>query len=1645
MADTPTTQREEDQQNQPQTWALDSWASALSAPSQNPAFLAQAKAAYDAQHDVSWDERVAAERAELTERAERVTTGHAGRNAREALAEFNPEAELGAWAMENVLQNTPEFLDAAKADYDSIHGAGAWDAHVEATHQELKEDAEGWDIFGWDQDRLDEFDPNQLLADWGRTHILSQQNALDWSNAAAFGLDGDVFKGLDGQNPVPDETMYDRNTEFGQAWLNASEILYNEKKDQTWAERVAEEGWDEERAAQELAEYGEGEVSWFENNLYEAGKGVLTLNEDGQVAMVYLMSLNGFTESTWGDFGGALWRGAADPTFIAATAAGALTFGAGGAAAHGGRIAAQQGIMHGIKQIMISRTATAAAARGATAALGEGMASGAALETAEQKLAVDNDIRDGYDTGAIFVRSVTEGAMSAGFGGVLSGSGRAISNNINFTPISARINDFIGSKNGNVSPDLQRFRTLTREASEAKEAGNTAELKNIGDEYDDLLRNGNLSADERALVENELAGIHAAAVPPGQTTTPDASATTNATADAPAAPAPEARSNTTAAEEPEIPVVTETAEPRPATRIAQPGPNTETPGPRQSRRAADQSSRQEAEVAPNEEQVAAAASAAPPEPPTPPQPGVPRKPNGWNTGKLSEQDKASFITSIDDTTTRNAFINKLNPAERNSLMSHLPDGDILGYVNAMSDVDARSRLIQNLPAGKRDDVLDALNVSDRLNGGQSTPRTETPNNSNTTAEPSGQRTTADAETTTNKSAADQEATADAQSSKPGDAETKTETEADAKTDQPTEKPVDTSKKPSFIDAITAAQTEFRDRWRQQVVEPEIQSRLESGQLKKPEILSKNREELSAAEQKAFDKAEKTYDASVEKIAEGLERKYDYSKLVSAYRSIAQARRVPNKNSVDSSIKDGWRDSITNALQAAVDNGWHPDEVTRLVVHTRVAGLGGFVKNIISDRDKGESLYNLTRGMPEGSYGRDLFDNIIKPMIDAQGADGPDADMFLLKLDTGRSPYGPGLESAHTTTWRFGTSVKDIAKSFLPVSFPESSALGQVARSADPMSRVLKENFFRGARGMRVNEDGTTGFSVGRLLNNWTLNGPSLGLWNYANNVGTGTYRMGIKALALSTALGTAYVGEELVTEPLMGENLTIMGHDVDLARRAIQDPVDIADYTIGNIWAGFSDDREMNFSEGPNYVTADWANVLGDVDSSANTTETPPNTVPHFPYGAGSGNAPSTPETNTDTTPAAGGGNGTGTGTGNGTETNPGTETTPGTGNGTGGGNETQTTTPPGNTGAAPDINIKENLPVTLQKLMTREKQEALGQTASKVGGFFSGLATSAMGLFRNLNNMLGPTWGPVAGVVGAVLGGMLGLNILRNAKNFLTGGGIMKLGGMAALGVAGLYAFEHFSGARDAHNNEADTNARLRNTGPITTAAPAPNREVGRTTLQKDHDFTYQGAFEEMDRQNASASLSDNFVGQGNGDNLPRNIAQLAEDQQANQSLSNIANVSFSAEQNQPASAFKIDDDFRATPHDSGIPNTFLVTTDATGTPGIFNASDMALSGMNGAANHEYTFTAAQNGLGFDGAQIAGGTYAATGNNNLPSEFAGMINNPAAVRFDNTGHEKGQAVAANGWNTDQFTPRNTEAPANTLQEEQPVSFHSLA
>lgn len=211
---------------------------------------------------------------------------------------------------------------------------------------------------------------------------------------------------------------------------------------------------------------------------------------------------------------------------------------------------------------------------------------------------------------------------------------------------------------------------------------------------------------------------------------------------------------------------------------------------------------------------------------------------------------------------------------------------------------------------------------------------------------------------------------------------------------------------------------------------------------------------------------------------------------------------------------------------------------------------------------------------------------------------------------------------------------------------------------------------------------------------------------------------------------------------------------------------------------------------------------------------------------------------------------------------------------------------------------------------------------------------------------------------------------------------------------------------------------------------------------MQRDPNFDYKGAFDAIG--NKTVSLSETCVGQGSCENLPYNNIELLAQQPETLALTQVANTSFNGRQTDIANDFVINDDFRATGHDSMMADTMIVSTDATGTRGIANFTDISLNGMASAAEEEYTFAAAQNGLGFNGAQITGGTSAATGTNNLPNELSAMINNPTAIRFDNTAHEKEQAVAANGWSTDQFTP-DKPALQNAPHEDQPISFNSLA
>ncbi|MAE52187.1 MAG: hypothetical protein CMH27_10290, partial [Micavibrio sp.] len=97
-----------------------------------------------------------------------------------------PEAAPINWAMTDwmtqlsapntSLNTNPEFLAAAEADYNRIHGEGAWAAHVESTRQDLQDDADSfWDFFDNGDEALAAFDPDELLTQWARNDFASER------------------------------------------------------------------------------------------------------------------------------------------------------------------------------------------------------------------------------------------------------------------------------------------------------------------------------------------------------------------------------------------------------------------------------------------------------------------------------------------------------------------------------------------------------------------------------------------------------------------------------------------------------------------------------------------------------------------------------------------------------------------------------------------------------------------------------------------------------------------------------------------------------------------------------------------------------------------------------------------------------------------------------------------------------------------------------------------------------------------------------------------------------------------------------------------------------------------------------------------------------------------------------------------------------------------------------------------------------------------------------------------------------------------------------------------------------------------------------------------------------------------------------
>jgi len=446
-------------------WALDKWTFMLSNPSDNPQFLEEAKNTYNASNDVSWEAR-------LTNLQERIdsSNGHTRRNLQNELN--RADADLLEWARENYLPTHEGFLESAQADYDTIHGVGAWDKYVQDTQIELAENAEGWNgrdfnPLTWvgamdsDADISAAFNQNEALANWGYIHMASQQSALDFSGAEAFGLDPDIFKSLDAQTQVADETIADRSTEIGKAYLNAAEILYNEKEGAgAWAKYVAEEGLDPDTADTELAAYGESQVGWMlEDNITTAGVNYFAASDEAKISVLYLQQLQAYREGSWGDLGNSILRGSVDPTMWVGLGSGGTLLSA--------RVTAQIAMRNSGKYILANtlKSRLAGVTIGAmTGGALEGAITEGALVYAQQQTGIDVGVRQDYDFKSIMLSAGMGGVFGAVLGGGMGVAGHALARRMDFATIARTLK---GADVGEPSASYNRFIELAENAEAA--------------------------------------------------------------------------------------------------------------------------------------------------------------------------------------------------------------------------------------------------------------------------------------------------------------------------------------------------------------------------------------------------------------------------------------------------------------------------------------------------------------------------------------------------------------------------------------------------------------------------------------------------------------------------------------------------------------------------------------------------------------------------------------------------------------------------------------------------------------------------------------------------------------------------------------------------------------------------------------------------------------------------------------------------------------------------------------------------------------------------------------------------------------------------------------------------------------------------
>lgn len=483
----------------------------------DPAFLKAAEADWNALNaPKTWAEHVEERRAELKEAAENQPWYDFGEdNDLPAYENFDPKAELSAWArdgnirtteslaqngMDNLWKNE-DFLTATEKNYNAIHthsteGPKTLAEYIEVERSRLETAAQiqGLGADPRAQVALANFNPNKYAAEWGLAHIQSIQGNLDFSGAFAYGLDPDVFKGLDAQSQVADNTIEDRTTTIGAAYLNAAEIVYNEQNGKgAWAKYVHGQGWDVKNnpehaklADAALAAKGESLVGWMlEDNVTTAVVNYFTASDKAKVGVLYLQQLHAYKESSWGDLGNSILRGTVDPSMWVGIASGGTVLSA--------RIAAQLAMRNTGKYVLSRAIASKVASTAIGASVG-GMIEGAITEGAlvygQQQTGMDVDVRKDYDFRSIMISAGMGGGLGAFLGGAMGSAGHVLARSINFRAVRRSI---AKADISNRSASFQNFENLIARAEEAADAINAnaeptpAQLKAFTDVTEDIL------------------------------------------------------------------------------------------------------------------------------------------------------------------------------------------------------------------------------------------------------------------------------------------------------------------------------------------------------------------------------------------------------------------------------------------------------------------------------------------------------------------------------------------------------------------------------------------------------------------------------------------------------------------------------------------------------------------------------------------------------------------------------------------------------------------------------------------------------------------------------------------------------------------------------------------------------------------------------------------------------------------------------------------------------------------------------------------------------------------------------------------------------------------------------------------------------